>query len=481
MRHVAILGAGFSGLSLAYHLHNLGFDISVYESASRVGGLIHTYKRFHQIYEGAASSFMASPLLHTLSQDIGIRLRPISDVALQSKRPGKNLARYIYNRDADRVMTLPRYLLRRPLGLAGLYRELRALLGLLALRRAQNGALQPQAHEDMGAWVQRCLAPRLGELLLIFLQGIFGSRIESLSATLVLEQFYAFKQLRPKPVATKSSARILYPEGGMELWTQKLSVWLKNHGIKIHLNWQERDLLTPNNPEEIVPDALVLAIPAHRLSASPYASYFADYVKIQYLSLDTVMSFAQPHPNFARDYPFSRGFGCLFPRSEALQTQESDLSQVAPRFHSLGVIFPPKHIDPCSTQSLQDPWEAHRWILSSKNYAPDEELFEQVLCDYKRLYPNHAHRQYHASIAHMERYHYAHAIPYYDTKLERLLKQELALALHQNAVPNLYFPRRTLGPKDKPCYLFSNYTGTLGLTKLLDKAYVLAMHLSRTI
>ncbi|HEX2079312.1 MAG TPA: FAD-dependent oxidoreductase, partial [Longimicrobium sp.] len=40
--HVAVVGAGFGGLSTAYWLSRWGFRVSVFESADRVGGRVHT-------------------------------------------------------------------------------------------------------------------------------------------------------------------------------------------------------------------------------------------------------------------------------------------------------------------------------------------------------------------------------------------------------------------------------------------------------
>lgn len=44
-KKIAVLGAGISGLSVAYYLKGKGFTVNVYEKSGRAGGLIDTEKK----------------------------------------------------------------------------------------------------------------------------------------------------------------------------------------------------------------------------------------------------------------------------------------------------------------------------------------------------------------------------------------------------------------------------------------------------
>ena len=74
MQKVASVGAGLSGLSLAYYLkkEHLGLDITIFESA-RIGGQIHTETVEDCLVDSGPETYLArTPILHALAEELGI-------------------------------------------------------------------------------------------------------------------------------------------------------------------------------------------------------------------------------------------------------------------------------------------------------------------------------------------------------------------------------------------------------------------------
>ncbi len=93
MPRVVIVGAGISGLSLAYRLHQLSpaTDITVLDSADRVGGCVRTERRDGFTVECGPNGFLDSkPTTAQLAQDVGLTDKIIS----ASDAAGRN--RYLF-------------------------------------------------------------------------------------------------------------------------------------------------------------------------------------------------------------------------------------------------------------------------------------------------------------------------------------------------------------------------------------------------
>ena len=89
MNSVAIIGAGITGLTAGFYLQRRGIPVTVYESSSRVGGVIQSLRR-----DGYLAEFGPNTILET-SPKIGQLVR---DASLQSRRldpDPKAEARYV--------------------------------------------------------------------------------------------------------------------------------------------------------------------------------------------------------------------------------------------------------------------------------------------------------------------------------------------------------------------------------------------------
>lgn len=70
--HVAVIGAGITGLSAAVELHDRGVQVTVIEAASRVGGVITTVHRDGFLVEAGPTSLTATAPLERLIDRLGI-------------------------------------------------------------------------------------------------------------------------------------------------------------------------------------------------------------------------------------------------------------------------------------------------------------------------------------------------------------------------------------------------------------------------
>ncbi|HTH51208.1 MAG TPA: protoporphyrinogen oxidase [Pyrinomonadaceae bacterium] len=98
MKKVAVIGAGISGLCVAYRAQKAGADVTLFDASDRLGGNIHTVTNGAYTYEHGPNSLMANGEIFDLIDDLGLR-----DKVLATRPAAKT--RYIL-RDGQPV-TLP--------------------------------------------------------------------------------------------------------------------------------------------------------------------------------------------------------------------------------------------------------------------------------------------------------------------------------------------------------------------------------------
>lgn len=73
-KKIAVLGAGISGLCVAYYLKRKGFTVTVYEKSGRAGGLIDTEKKNDYLLDkGIISGIETTSLIPELVDELGLR------------------------------------------------------------------------------------------------------------------------------------------------------------------------------------------------------------------------------------------------------------------------------------------------------------------------------------------------------------------------------------------------------------------------
>jgi protoporphyrinogen/coproporphyrinogen III oxidase len=76
MNPVAIIGAGITGLTTAFRLHQAGVPVTLYEEGQEVGGVIRSLRRDGYLAEFGPNSILdTSPLIRSLIHDLGLEGR----------------------------------------------------------------------------------------------------------------------------------------------------------------------------------------------------------------------------------------------------------------------------------------------------------------------------------------------------------------------------------------------------------------------
>jgi protoporphyrinogen/coproporphyrinogen III oxidase len=273
---VAVLGAGFSGLTLAWALQKLGASVEVYESKAASGGLIQTSKQ-KVLVEAAAHALLASEEVESLLVELDIGIVKAGHVSN---------SKWIFRGEPKKW----------PLN----FRETIKALGI---------PKKPKPFESVAEWVKRNFNETLNHYLVSpGLQGIYGAQTDQLSARLVLGPLFD-NELKPKKGRLKGS---LAPLNGMSDLINKLT-----SRLKVHYNSIEK-LKSLKSQYDVVVVATGIANAAQILEPE-YRELSKKLFSIPKVSLLSATI------SFPGEPKRVRGFGCLFPRVE--------------KFESLGVLF----------------------------------------------------------------------------------------------------------------------------------------------
>lgn len=273
---VAIIGAGFSGLTLAWALKD-HFQVEVFEKSDRCGGLLRTDKEVIPV-EYAANALLASQSVEKLFDDL--QLTPI--------RAGfRSNNRYIFNKEPRRLPVSWFTLIQ------GVFN---------VLKNKWSGTVAAKENETVSEWTKRCLNQPMNDYMVSpAFQGIYGATSDQLSAELIIDSALN-SSLKTKKGKLRGS---IAPKYGMQDLIRKLQSHLEQAKVKFHFQSQ--------NPSTTDFAATVLAI-----SCDQAATIIPQLAEINMTTLTSVtMGFAEEKK--------IRGFGCLFPEKE--------------NFNSLGVLF----------------------------------------------------------------------------------------------------------------------------------------------
>jgi oxygen-dependent protoporphyrinogen oxidase len=274
MTRAHVVGAGLSGLTTAWHLADAGCDVTVFESASAPGGLIHTNRSTHGLVETAANAFVWSDVVGAWFARLG--LTPVF-AREESKR------RYIFRDGRPR---------RWPLTI-GESAVLAARLGLAGVTRG----MPARDLETMAQWGDRVIGAGAREWLLEpAMQGIYATPASELSARAI----FSGRRRGPRRMAA--------PSGGMGEFVVRLYEQLVQKGVRFEFDRAVENL------DPAVPTAICTgAGPAARL-LRPHAPELASRLSaVRIAPLTTVTAFFTPHQTD------TRGFGVLFPAATGVQ------------------------------------------------------------------------------------------------------------------------------------------------------------------
>ena len=368
---VHIIGAGFSGLTAAYYLHQAGYCPEIFEQSGHPGGLIATAQSQHGPIETAANALINTPLVETLLQSLKL---PWQGTLPASRR------RYIYrNRPRQWPLTT---------------RETAILIGRLT-RGVLSGRLKPQALQTTAAWAETHLGVAAANWLLApALQGVYAGDFTQLSASLILGKRW---QQRPAAKGKVSQRGSVTPVAGMGALIHALSDYCRDHGIPVYLN-------TPYPPlgDSTIPRIICTPLKeAGALLAKLEPETSARLQGLQMRGVTTVTAFFEP------DNRLPRGFGCLVPASLGFQTR--------------GILFNSDLFD------NRSPQRSETWIMDGvENREPA--VIETILREERsRLFIQQTPLAVHCQ-------RWPQAFPHYDTALERFLGSDFSGVLARSRI-----------------------------------------------
>jgi oxygen-dependent protoporphyrinogen oxidase len=408
---VAVVGAGFSGLSLALRLKQQGLEVSVFESKGHVGGLIQTQTEPVMV-ESAAHAFLASLEVEELFQELGV---PWVQAGHRSK------SKWIF-RGRPRKWPLT-------------VNETLGFLKSLILAKLTR-SFGPRPHESLAQWADRNSFSSLKLWLLgPALQGVYGTNPESLSASLVLGGI-----LNPALRLRKGKLRgSVAPLQGMQALLMALAEALEKRGGVVHLNSSvnlselQKSFDTVILATSATSAAQLLSVSAPRLSA--------ELQKIPQVSLVTTTIAVSSVVGRVQ------GFGCLFPRSEG--------------FQALGVLF---NTDLFENRGALD---SETWIFPKETLAcTDSEILSRIQVERSKLGPTAE------EFAFAKIIRWPEVLPLYGSQLENLLRSDLFETSKETSSTLGCLQAFHLGARvaesSAPLYLSGNYLGGIGLTKILS-------------
>lgn len=325
-KRVAVIGAGFSGLTIAWILAKKNFEVEIFEASERTGGLIGT-KHEGVLVEQAANAMLANQNIENLLKEIGVTA--VSAGYRSNKR-------WIFR---SKPVTMP-------ISISGLTGGLLRLLFSFVSKK-----VKPQNGESLSAWAERVLNKEFCTYLISpAFQGVYSTSAERLSATLVIGSLFRKDLKSPKGELRGS----ISASGGMQDIINGLTSNLKNKGVVIHTNASvSLAELQTNFDATVVATSIGAAGNLLRDQAPLTASKIS---KIPLLPLASVT---------LKFYSTKRvqGFGCLFPKPE--------------KFSALGVLFP-SDIFPNRGNNTET------WITSDAT-SPDADLLAALAQDHGRL------------------------------------------------------------------------------------------------
>ncbi len=318
MTNTVVVGAGISGLTAAYTLHQAGVNVQILEASDRSGGLIHSQTEAGFLTEAGPNTFPSTATeILALCAQLGLQSKAAD---AQAKK------RYLYlNKKLTALPTHPLQALTTP------------VLSPSAKLKILQEPFQSKIHAadiSISDFISHRLGNEAAERLFDpFISGIYAGDIKTLSLPAVFPKLWEWEQKHDsllkgiqtakKAKQSKSKMQLLSFENGLESLTKAFVSALPIGCLKLNTrvqNIQASDSgyqLQLDNGETLHTQHIILAVPAS-IAASllqGIAPQSADALQdIPYAGLAVV------HTGFERTHiphPLD-GFGFLIPRRENL-------------------------------------------------------------------------------------------------------------------------------------------------------------------
>jgi oxygen-dependent protoporphyrinogen oxidase len=323
-KSIAVIGAGISGLSTAHWLVQNGFDVTVFEKASRVGGTIITEHQDGFLIDlGPNSALETSDVLRELIRDAGIESEKVYGSEISNNR-------YIVKN--GKLCALPLSPIK--------FLKTKLFSGSAKLRLLKEPFIKPTTQADLSLadFVRRRLGNEfLDYAINPFVAGVYAGDPESLSAPAAFPKLFALEQKygslikgaikgarerKKRGEVSKDRARLFSFKKGMDTFTNSLA---ENLGDRVLLNSEVKqigkqglfavELDIDGRSEQRKFDAVVISVPADAMSGMLKALIPEEAKRIGEINYPpvAVVFMAFKEEDIARELD---GFGFLIPKVE---------------------------------------------------------------------------------------------------------------------------------------------------------------------
>lgn len=330
---IHIIGAGFTGLTLAWELQKAGLKVAIYEK-NKVGGLIQSHVTATHLRETAANGLLLTPRLEQLAGELEIEF-------LASQKISRK--RYIF-RDG-----LPQ---RWPLKLSETLCLVSKLAKFFLKKVISKEKVGPTL--SLSAWGEKNFGQKFTDFILTSaVRGIFALPAIKLNAKAVLDSFSPVTEFKK---AKKYKPTTYAPKNGMGQLIEAIKSKLTENDVQI-FNQEIKSLSELKLQNK---DAIVIA------TAAWDAALLLPKTQLKSIEAVPLMSVTLVWPENTQTL---NGFGCLFPPSE--------------NFFSAGVL-----INSCIF-SGRGPNPSEAWIISQNpENLTDQAIKSSILADRRRLFAN---------------------------------------------------------------------------------------------
>jgi len=292
---VNIIGAGFSGLTVAYYLKKNGFDVCVYDKANTVGGLIQKKECSYGFFESAANGIMGQQHIIDFLKELDIQFRPSSNLAKK---------RFIFRNKLKRW----------PLNfLESLHFLYKVIINFLVFKKHKTSAYS----ESVGEWAQKHLTSASVKYLISpALQGIYAGDINQLSSFLILKPLFTQRSAQ-----TKSRYPLVSGKESFYDILEQIYQKLQLQGVQFELNHQSTSEIIQKSIQKKEFCVVCTSGKAALEILQPFEKDLkssVDFLKrLEFVSITTVTAFFKQKPQSS-----VVGFGALFPQIKTLHSQE---------------------------------------------------------------------------------------------------------------------------------------------------------------
>ncbi len=291
MKNILVVGAGFSGLSLAFELVKKGFKVYVIDQADRPGGMIQTKINKFGLAEAAANGFLNTSDVENFLKEVQATFKGSSSDSNK---------RFIFNQH-------PR---RWPLSF---FQSLLFFYKLFKIFTFNQLALKPRLQESISDWSLRLFSEDVKNFLVEpSLQGIYAGNINELSAELILNPLLTKK----KQKKISSSSLFSAPNGMSDIMNSIYQVLLKQ-GVVFHFSttWSQ----SFSDQHQIDCTVLATSVDQAAIILSQIGDSQAQY-NSKILQQAEILPLVSLTAYFRKPPTRFLGFGILFPRSQKIRS-----------------------------------------------------------------------------------------------------------------------------------------------------------------